>query len=45
MQQSGAEWHELFEDSAALTDGVQDQLQQPARRALLLAAQRAAHRG
>ena len=28
------EWHSLLEDSAALTAGVQEQLQQPARRAL-----------
>jgi len=41
-EQSGAEWHRLLEDSAALTEGVQDQLQRPARAGLLLAAQHAA---
>ena len=30
-RQSGAEWHRLFDDGAALTAGVQQQLQQPAR--------------
>src|SRR5262252_2932456 len=40
-EQSGAEWHSLLEDSAALTGGVQDQLQRPARAGLLLAAQHA----
>ncbi|HSY05170.1 MAG TPA: EAL domain-containing protein [Steroidobacteraceae bacterium] len=39
--QSGPEWHRLFEDSAAITEAVQHQLQQPADRALLLAAERA----
>jgi diguanylate cyclase (GGDEF)-like protein len=40
--QSGPQWHSLFEDSAALTAGVQQQLQQPADRGLLQAAGRAA---
>jgi diguanylate cyclase (GGDEF)-like protein len=40
--QSGPEWHRLFDDSAAITEAVQQQLQQPADRALLLAAERAA---
>ena len=40
--QSGPEWHSLFEESAALTAGVQNQLQQPADRGLLQAAQHAA---
>jgi diguanylate cyclase (GGDEF)-like protein len=40
--QSAPEWHRLFEDSAALTAGVQQQLQQPADRGLLDAAQQAA---
>jgi diguanylate cyclase (GGDEF)-like protein len=40
--QSAPEWHRLFEDSAALTAGVQQQLQQPADRALLDAGQQAA---
>src|ERR1700751_1255764 len=35
--QSGAEWHSLLEDSAALTGGVQEQLQRPARAGLLKA--------
>ena len=30
-EQSGREWHSLLQDSASLTDGVQDQLQRPAR--------------
>jgi diguanylate cyclase (GGDEF)-like protein len=41
-EQSGAEWHNLLEDSAALTEGVQEQLQRPARAGLLRAAQHAA---
>ena len=41
-EQSGAEWHSLLEDSAALTEGVQEQLQRPARAGLLQAAQHAA---
>jgi diguanylate cyclase (GGDEF)-like protein len=41
-EQSGAEWHSLLEDSAALTEGVQEQLQRPARAELLQAAQHAA---
>ncbi|MBV8146720.1 MAG: HAMP domain-containing protein, partial [Gammaproteobacteria bacterium] len=41
-EQSGAEWHSLLEDSAALTEGVQEQLQRPARAGLLRAAQHAA---
>jgi diguanylate cyclase (GGDEF)-like protein len=40
--QSGPEWHNLFEDSAALTEGIQKELQKPADRALLQAAQHAA---
>ena len=40
--QAGPEWHSLFEDSAALTEGVQKQLQKPADRGLLQAAQHAA---
>jgi len=40
--QSGPEWHALFEESAALTAGVQKQLQEPAHRGLLRAAQHAA---
>src|SRR5580658_6107535 len=39
---SGPEWHSLFEESAALTAGVDDLLQRPARREMLLAAQRTA---
>ncbi|HYL03323.1 MAG TPA: EAL domain-containing protein [Steroidobacteraceae bacterium] len=39
---SGAEWHQLLEDSAALTVGVQELLQKPARSGLLQAAQHAA---
>jgi len=39
---SGRQWHSLLEDSAALTDGIQEQLQKPARRGLVVAAQRAA---
>jgi diguanylate cyclase (GGDEF)-like protein len=37
--QSGPEWHSLFEESAALTAGVQNQLQKPASDGLLRAAQ------
>ena len=40
--QSGQLWHSLREDSAALTVGVQQQLQLPARQGLLQAAQHAA---
>ena len=40
--QSGPQWHSLREDSAALTVGVQQQLQAPARLGLLQAAQHAA---
>ncbi len=40
--QSGPQWHSLREDSAALTVGVQQQLQAPARLGLLRAAQHAA---
>jgi diguanylate cyclase (GGDEF)-like protein len=40
--QSGSEWHNLFEDSAALTEGIQKQLQKPADRGLLQAAEHAA---
>jgi len=40
--QSGAAWHSLLEDSAALTEGVQEQLERPARAGLLQAAQHAA---
>jgi diguanylate cyclase (GGDEF)-like protein len=40
--QSGAEWHSLYEDSVALSEGVQKQLQKPADRGLLMAAERAA---
>jgi diguanylate cyclase (GGDEF)-like protein len=39
---SRPEWHALLEESAALTAGVDDLLQKPARRELLLAAQRTA---
>src|SRR5579863_740973 len=39
---SGPEWHALLEESAALTAGVDDLLQKPVRRELLLAAQRTA---
>jgi diguanylate cyclase (GGDEF)-like protein len=35
---SGPLWHSLLEESAALTEGVEDLLQRPARRQLLLAA-------
>jgi len=41
-EQRGAEWHNLLQDSASLTEGVQEQLQRPARAGLLLAAQHAA---
>ena len=40
--QSGAEWHNLFEDSVALTEGVQRQLQKPADRGLLRAVEHVA---
>jgi diguanylate cyclase (GGDEF)-like protein len=40
--QSGPQWHSLREDSAALTLGVQQHLQMPARLGLLQAAQHAA---
>jgi len=40
--QSGPEWHNLFEDSVALTEGVQKQLQKPADRGLLRAAEHVA---
>jgi diguanylate cyclase (GGDEF)-like protein len=40
--QSGPEWHSLFEDSVALTEGVQQQLQKPADRGLMQAAEHAA---
>jgi diguanylate cyclase (GGDEF)-like protein len=39
---SGPQWHSLRQDSAALTVGVQQQLQAPARLGLLRAAQHAA---
>ena len=39
---SGPQWHSLREDSAALTLGVQQQLQMPARLGLLHSAQHAA---
>ena len=39
---SGGEWHKLLEESAALTAGVQELLQKPARGGLLQAAQHAA---
>ena len=41
-EQSGPQWHSLFEDSAALIAGVQQELQQPADRGLLQAAGHAA---
>jgi diguanylate cyclase (GGDEF)-like protein len=41
-EQSGPEWHALLQDSAALTEGVQEQLQRPARAGLLQAAEHAA---
>jgi len=40
--QSGPQWHSLREDTAALTVGVQQQLQAPARLAMVQAAQKAA---
>jgi len=40
--QSGAAWHNLFEDSVALTEGVQSQLQKPADRGLLRAVEHVA---
>jgi diguanylate cyclase (GGDEF)-like protein len=39
---AGTEWHALLEDSATLTAAIQEQLQKPARRGLLIAAQHAA---
>src|SRR5262249_54186201 len=39
---SGPEWPNPLEDSAALTKAVQEELQQPARRGLVSAAQHAA---
>jgi diguanylate cyclase (GGDEF)-like protein len=39
---SGGDWHRLLEESAALTAGVQELLQKPARSGLLQAAQHAA---
>jgi diguanylate cyclase (GGDEF)-like protein len=39
---SGPQWHNLLEDSAALTAAVQEELQKPARRGLLTVAQHAA---
>ncbi|MBS0379877.1 MAG: EAL domain-containing protein [Proteobacteria bacterium] len=39
---AGAEWHSQLEDSAALTAAIHEQLQKPARVALLSAAQHAA---
>ena len=39
---SGGDWHKLLEESAALTAGVQELLQKPARSGLLQAAQHAA---
>ena len=40
--QSDADWHSLVEESAALTVGVQEQLQKPARAGLTQAAEHAA---
>jgi diguanylate cyclase (GGDEF)-like protein len=40
--QTAPQWHSLFEESAALTAGVQNQLQKPASSGLLRAAQHAA---
>jgi diguanylate cyclase (GGDEF)-like protein len=40
--QSAPEWHQLFEESAALTAGVQNELEKPASRGLVRAAQHAA---
>jgi diguanylate cyclase (GGDEF)-like protein len=39
---SGVDWHKLLEESAALTAGVQELLQKPARNGLFQAAQHAA---
>lgn len=39
---SGPDWHAVLEDSAALTAGVQEELQKPARRGLIKATQYAA---
>jgi diguanylate cyclase (GGDEF)-like protein len=41
-EQSGGEWHEQLEESAILTTDVQELLQKPARRGLMLGAQHAA---
>ena len=41
-QEGEPAWHALLEDSAALTAAIQEQLQQPARRGLVRAAQHAA---
>jgi len=41
-QEAVPAWHALLEDSAALTAAIQEQLQQPARRGLVRAAQHAA---
>ncbi|MBV8910193.1 MAG: HAMP domain-containing protein, partial [Gammaproteobacteria bacterium] len=40
--QSAPEWHQLFEESAALTAGVQNELEKPASRGLVRAAKHAA---
>jgi diguanylate cyclase (GGDEF)-like protein len=40
--QSGAAWHNLFEDSVALAEGIQRQLQKPADRGLLRAVEHVA---
>jgi diguanylate cyclase (GGDEF)-like protein len=40
---SGPLWHNLLKESAELTEGVEDLLQRPARRQLLLAAQHTAN--
>ena len=39
---AGRQWHNLLEDSSALTAAIHEQMQKPARLALLLAAQHAA---
>jgi diguanylate cyclase (GGDEF)-like protein len=39
---SGPDWHALLEDSAALAAGVQEELQKPARRGMIKAAEYAA---
>jgi diguanylate cyclase (GGDEF)-like protein len=41
---SGPDWHALLEQSASLTAGVQEELQKPARRGLIKAAEYAASR-